>query len=554
LTLSSGEREYQVTCRVKRNGPRRPPRFIVGIDFGTSSTSVAYLDTRLATGSADDSQSIGLSQRFATAFFLPNRFDDSEWQFGDAAVRASGSQSGLYIPELKSYLRAVSSTIKGPEGWGEIDAVMVLAWFFKQLFKKDIEPVLSSICQCSLDAVEILWRVSIPVFFDDEKSRYEERLRLAFDRSLKTECDRLETVYEPDAALRGVLATDFDEKSKLCAGQTVLIVDSGAGTTDISYGEIDRADDGISVRVSKRGAVSLPSLRASGMLCSDSFGGGDVTRLAASYAMIHWANTRAKSRSLSYERALESLEKWKRITHWMPQSDPKRMFPVDVDSEEYWHIAQAWLYAQAESAKLNVIQSSASCAIDASVTPPLEMSKRNLEFAVEVATSELTSSVDNFIADLPAPPDWIFYLGGNMEFEEFRSAGDRLRSRTPRLNSDIRRLAVVKGLTQMTQPQVEPGVIFISLQDDRGNSEEIFRSNPHALSRQHRKMDLSTERIHFIEAFVERDGSRFRVIRYPIPNTGESQFLDIAVEDARLKVMYHRPPGHEETLYDAFIC
>lgn len=555
LSIRTGNDVHSVTCVHRQRSRTRQPRFIVGIDFGTSSTSVAYLDTALGSGNDNQPRSLGLSKRFSTNFYLPTKHNKSEWLYGESADRASINNPGMHVPELKAHLRAEDSLISGPDEHDRIDAVVILAWYFSQLLKKEISPTLSAICGSELDSIEILWRISVPVLFDEEKTRYEQRVRRAFDLSLKTEYDILETVFEPDAALRGILSSNSDGKSRIADNQSILIVDSGAGTTDLSYGTIQRSDGKIQVSVVERSSIVLEPLRSAGMICSNSFGGGDVTRLAASYAISDWAKRQKPIDTAKYERALKQLSKMGRPTHWMPMDDYKCIFPTTVPESTYWHNAQPDLYRMSEAAKLSIVQNESSeIDLSTAVKPSPQMTKEHLAFALKHLSPEFSKELSAFLDRIDSPPNWIFYLGGNMECSELRANELPLEINTPDLTADDRRLAVIRGLTQHYEHFEEVGVLTIQVEDDSGTVEECFRSNPHILGAQDKQLRLDTARLRYIEASLERDGREYRLMRYPIAISSDIELLTVTINKRRLKVTLTNSSSSMETLYDQPIC
>jgi len=490
LVLMDSEGRCSATVKLVRKqsvGVQRIPQFIIALDFGTSGTSIAYVSTTeqvLNPQSLPSPEFLGLGNRFPTLFFLKDISDQGSWSYGQKAQNESTNQDGLLVSDLKKLLWQNDDTIQCQDG-RQVSAFEILCWYFKMLRQDLIDPRIKELARASLDDIQIAWRIAIPVLEEDQERLFATRIEQAFDQSLRSNHDTLDLIYEPDAALRAVLAWDPQgEISKIEVGDSIMIVDSGAGTTDVSFGYIVD-DHSARIRVNSRASVRLKRARDEGKIASDSFGGGDVTRLAAVFAMLDWAQQDSAGPADVRLKLSKLKESPKRNSDWFKPDDSGRLtaFPVSTDPSLYWHNVAPKLYCNAELAKLDIQDNAKEqSTLSASVKPIMDLKKEQFIAAVDYLAGHFRQELIDLTSEITeGRPKFVVYVGGNMLLRQFRNAvlpGSVVSVHPP---DDLIKLAVVKGLCLFDLRSTTKSLIRLSLLTGESDKQIIYETRGGAI-------------------------------------------------------------------------
>ncbi len=241
------------------------PEFVVGIDFGTTGTSIRIRNTAtnsvyavgpqnapdtqppLADSSYDDGISAQFSadRRFPTVMFA---HADGKVSLGEDAIVARDSEAnGIYVSSIKTYLRQGVETL---EANGKRYPVRKLLTTYLRELKLRIDSKMRTMNE--LDSGNTVYVFTLPVLdFGAQHEKLKFTLRqAAAEAGFPDNSDTLITIEEPFSAalqmMRNIetLAKKKTITSGLRPGQRLCIVDAGGGTTDVCIGVIDQDPTG----------------------------------------------------------------------------------------------------------------------------------------------------------------------------------------------------------------------------------------------------------------------------------------------------------------------
>ena len=296
-------------------------RYVIGVDFGTSGTSIWKRDGRddrleaqplcdpFAVAGRED------ARRFPSVLYVSFRGGyESSFSIGYEAVRkrTEDSSPGLWVRELKTLLRAEGEPYVAEFGPNyRVDL----------LLKRYLEKLRSQIILPELEGGEtasVAWNFSLPVLdshrggaqtlFNLQKSRLEKAIRAA--HFLGTN-DVLEFFTEPFCAAIYLLLQhghyrypQFDPPRD---GDWACIFDSGGGTTDVVLGQV-RLQEG---QLRFEEVATLGGYRSAASSGTEpavsTFGGEALTRTTAIYLSV-WENARGQCYDLlRYEAKNEEV-------------------------------------------------------------------------------------------------------------------------------------------------------------------------------------------------------------------------------------------------------
>ena len=300
-------------------------RTVIGVDFGTSGTSIYQRDGRddrlPAVALLDNKARAGIDppRRFPTVIYVSfQNGNESGFYIGYEArqkqQQKEGDRPGLWVREIKSLLRTDKEPFVAEFGPNyRVD--LLLRRFLQKLTAQIIEPQLEG-----GTAASVAWNFSLPVLdshkggagelFEMQKNRLETAIRSA---GLVKIGDTLEFFTEPFCAAVYLLLGHGNYRYP--AGQSprdgdwACIFDSGGGTTDVVLGRL-RMEQG---QMRFEEVSTLGGYREDG--ASDAsgvttFGGELLTRKTAIYLSV-WQREQA-SEDRSYGLVLHEVARLSR--------------------------------------------------------------------------------------------------------------------------------------------------------------------------------------------------------------------------------------------------
>ena len=297
-------------------------RHVIGVDFGTSGTSIYARDGRddrlEATALLDNKARLGVDdpKRFPTVLYISFRAgNESGFYIGYEAIQKQqqkeGDRPGLFVREIKSLLRTDKEPFVAEFGPNyRVD--LLLRRFLQKLYAQIIEPQLEG-----GGAASVAWNFSLPVLdshaggagelFGMQKGRLENAIRGA---NLVKIGDALEFFTEPFCAavylLLGHGNYRYPDGQSPRDGDWACIFDSGGGTTDVVLGRI-RLEAGL-MRFEE--VSTLGGYRESGENGVTTFGGELLTRKTAIYLSV-WQSEQTKE-DKSYQLLLHEVARLSR--------------------------------------------------------------------------------------------------------------------------------------------------------------------------------------------------------------------------------------------------
>jgi|GEM_PF-4967816 len=280
----------------------RIPDFYVGIDFGTSGTSV-FLRTS-AQKLVDEPESLGPAtstnlnpERFPTIIYEGT----DDWYFGTKAEEKYMEQRGELrvnepVTNLKDLLR--NNTVNAED-------LRIFGWYLRKILEDLVVPAMLR----HRDDIERSFShfvFTTPVFEKpEEKDRYSEILLNAAEKAGFRQYGKCYCIPEPEAAIYELA----DSKAlKIIDGQRVLVFDSGAGTTDYAIATIRRCSGKITLEKlvvsSFTAVVTKVDNAVETKLEPESFGGDFATYLMAHESFLNDFNK-------SGDRGFLDKDKWK---------------------------------------------------------------------------------------------------------------------------------------------------------------------------------------------------------------------------------------------------
>ena len=260
LTDTQGQTLTQVKLfTAPARGVHQPKDFVVGIDFGTSNTSVFCMETRSKNVEPVALAGDGKARR-ETALFAP-RDHPELWQ----AISLEGAAKEDRIYNLKTLVRQDNDPF--------VDEL--LKFYFKQLLRRGITAYLAERNPDDERPVEFVF--TIPVLDgegNEQNIAYRERVLSAaraagFESQDENDTKdwTISTMLEPYAGALEVVCGGLFART-IADGHRILVVDSGGGTTDVTLGR---------VRL-RAGVAELEEVRNySGTVAGDQFGGERAT-------------------------------------------------------------------------------------------------------------------------------------------------------------------------------------------------------------------------------------------------------------------------------------
>ena len=297
-------------------------RTVIGVDFGTSGTSIYQRDGRddrlKATALIDHKARAGIDppRRFPTVLYISFKGGyESGFYIGYEALQKQqqkeGDRPGLFVREIKSLLRTDREPFADEFGPNyRVD--LLLRRFLQKLYEQIIEPQLEG-----GGAASIAWNFSLPVLdshrggagelFELQKRRLETAIRGA--GYVKTG-DVLEFFTEPFCAavylLLGHGHYRYPNGRPPRDGDWACIFDSGGGTTDVVLGRI-RLEQG---QMRFEEVSTLGGYRESGENGVTTFGGELLTRKTAIYLSV-WQSEQTRE-DKSYQLLLHEVARLSR--------------------------------------------------------------------------------------------------------------------------------------------------------------------------------------------------------------------------------------------------
>ena len=297
-------------------------RYVIGVDFGTSGTSIYKRDGRddrlPAVALTDNKARAGIDppRRFPTVLYISFKGgNESGFYIGYEAQQKQqqkeGDRPGLWVREIKSLLRTDKEPYVAEFGPNyRVD--LLLRRFLQKLYEQIIEPQLEGGSSAS-----VAWNFSLPVLdshqggsgqlFEMQKRRLETAIRGANYVKIG---DVLEFFTEPFCAAVYLLLGHGNYRYP--AGQAprdgdwACIFDSGGGTTDVVLGRL-RLEQG---QMRFEEVSTLGGYRENGENGVTTFGGELLTRKTAIYLSV-WQGEQSKE-DQSYQLLLHEVARLSR--------------------------------------------------------------------------------------------------------------------------------------------------------------------------------------------------------------------------------------------------
>lgn len=530
--------------------------YVVGIDFGTSSTSVWFKDY----GSDSRPTQLG-KERFPTHFFLKRPLNLETWKYGQEAENVPLGESGLRVTELKRLLWEQAIILPGADPKDHYPSPEeLLAWYFKRLKNDLIQRHLEQLSGISITEIRILWQLGMPVFEPDNSdtaAKYRDTLHRIASATLCEERDEVRIIEEPYAALQAVFDTQFERKHLLREGDSVLLIDSGAGTTDVVMGRLKRDATGWILEERSFFGLSLAEARKNGLVSSSHCGGRDVTSLAGTFAIADHAKFPANyenSESEEIRRFVDTLSKNGTYMQWLLEPEPTSAFPPEIDDNRYWPSRQPGWFQRAENAKLAIFNTGDNSGGPIFSEPfKRELKRSHFELAKQWIAKAIGESLRGHLT--APPPKWCFMVGGNLLATELREAIQRAIGAEYSVElPDLIRLAVVQGLATPPRKQTELPICTVLLDDEEGQvifkteSKTFFERN----SRTQEAYILEPDKNHEVVVRLEHNGKSYVIARENLPGGLTQIRFESKLERSRLIVQY-RGDGVLRTAIDLLL-
>ncbi len=439
LVLSSSGLVEEVVVKLIPDpvlGVVEEPRFVVGIDFGTTGTSVFFRDLL----GNDQPRELGVP-RSNTLIWIPDEADRATWSYGEEAEwKYNERGTGRLLVELKKYLLAENEFIVATG----LKATEVVAWYLRRLVSDRIKGVLEHIANSTIESLNIDWRLSIPALDDSMRTQYIERLRQAALIAGIPGRGSLSFIPEPEAALRAILTQENNDISGLEDGDRVMVVDGGGGTTDVCFGTFRREGGSLRLEAPTHRHVELKERHQAGVVASAySFGGGDVTRLIGATVIYYWliaTGTGPDAQAVLSELTGCPAADWSGFPELMP-------YRSDINAERYWHLHDISSIQRIERVKLELAQNGQGF-FRASRLGNLDVTQRDIDAARNALSKQFNAQLFSLVeeqANHGHATKWIFFVGGNSLIPTFRERPDNV-AHMIEVPDPLRRLAVVQGL------------------------------------------------------------------------------------------------------------
>ncbi|KRA37881.1 MULTISPECIES: Hsp70 family protein [unclassified Nocardioides] len=187
----------------------------VGIDLGTSNSSICRLDVGRGTYDFDFAKDEGGRTDLPSLVSVYG----GEMYFGDAAVRRERSADASSLRNFKLLLRDNTPVQLGDREYEPVELMHRFLRYLKGVYEAQWGPLSKAV-------------ITVPAYEEFDLD-YQERLRQAAagadGKPLFTD---VKTLKEPDAVLVSLIDVDQLE------GQTILVFDMGGGTLDVSVRKV----------------------------------------------------------------------------------------------------------------------------------------------------------------------------------------------------------------------------------------------------------------------------------------------------------------------------
>ncbi len=412
--------------------------WVVAIDFGTSGTSI-YLRNRFA-GTAG--RKIGNFDRATSDLYIPGP-NNAYWEFSNAVDQ---------IDESDQRRRHVWSGLKTRLRAAEIDIihghtiVEVLTWYFTELRKIIVKELgKNDILESDKDRVAFVF--TVPALDQGQEYHlYMDRFNEILKESGFEQFGIVTTMLEPEAALIWCVT---DQNASARSGLTsagvgqaanVMLVDSGAGTTDVTVTRLDRAGGEINFSETRTFGVYFNELFHKGEVANSSFG-GDVSTAALA--------TRFIDQGISSRFADSFLEEYGGARIEDESTAENGLLPTY--RRENWLTRFPVLRHRMERIKFDFLQYRRGYTFF--------FSGKNFNLDAQLADSVFSDLAETLkielrtsLSQLDLDPDHVVCIGGNSLIGPYRNAAELAVDRNAEISTeksvftaDEIRLAVVKG-------------------------------------------------------------------------------------------------------------
>ncbi|HEY0866144.1 MAG TPA: hypothetical protein VGE01_02125 [Fimbriimonas sp.] len=513
------ESSAEIVCHT--NAPSRiQPDSIVGIDFGTGNTSVVVRKQGATMGSFLEFEG---QKRFLTAIYCPSN-DESTWVMGPKAVDSYKAGTGVLFLELKLKLQQPDADLD-PKLSG-VTPRKLLTWYFRQILDRLVRQFFQQNDPQALRNGNLEFVLSIPVLDNGPAQEAQRRLTLECAAAAGLErLGRLSSEIEPACAAAYLI---FERKRhELTPGQTMLVFDSGAGTTDLVFGRLASNLGRIELRDRKVGAAVLEGNRQ--------FGGSRITmalgrRFNRTDGLYFFE--RARQRDNPDEVEFEPANRHEDDPSFRPWRD---RLPTTFERID-----------QAKRAALTSPENPGAAIVFPRGTTPFEANEvrvvpDDVNDIVDTAMNQLGSTVRSLPGE--DETDLVFALGGNSLVPRIRSRLGALQpgARLVELTDEERNLAVPAGTVWATHTVTgyRPYGIRAALDIDGHTQQQLFEepAGSWAPRPSERKVELAPGSKLRLDIDAEIDGRWQPLIRRTFRNEGGvSQSVVLKVEVVDLQV------------------
>lgn len=397
---------------------------VIGVDFGTSNTSVVFRDTTDDFVKFLPGEDTALGERWPSAILVKGR-SSADWIFGQAAIDGYLPGKHRLVNELKTYLRRSDEPCE--EWLPECSKQRLLAWYLSELRRQVIEPFLAEYDGPVTQEVHFVF--SLPVLdsgelADLQKLRLMEAIQAAGFGD-PTDESKFSYPTEPECAAMFFLRQSRTDSSRFPFddGDRILVFDSGGGTTDIALCtvKVQGNDMSLGSDIRQVGAYTPEGRRADPSM---QFGGTTVTQ------GLGFITNKAKPDKL-LPIALSEHQLPPEMYSEFDSTESAGLAPEDPDRYPYsrWYNRFKKMYERFEHAKLDLSNDStisksllyAEGLYD--LTEDLYVEREWLNQVVDVDMEPLIRSM---IQDLfPDPLDrskirYAFAIGGNSNLAQVR--------------------------------------------------------------------------------------------------------------------------------------
>lgn len=306
----------------------------IGIDFGTSNTIVAYeYEGEIQYLEYPDSAHLSGRQ-----YVLPSEVFIPDWEDEDNAVYVGGYAEKEFQNRKGKIVTSPKSSIGSTEVLYDEDGEIYIS---KDIVKMVMDKIYQRLKEVFPDETIFQAIVAIPVTFNtNEIKELLEAVQEMYNKKGEGIClSEIKTVHEPIAAY--LACKDYEEKD-LCNAKTIMVIDMGGGTLDIS--EVKRVYSG------GKSAVTAKRLGGKRKLGGDNFDkvvaqlitekinmsrGGDHVEMEAAYLEKIERYSRVFKEKLQYKREKSDKERVNLNLFFTKNQDQF----IEISREEYYEKA-----------------------------------------------------------------------------------------------------------------------------------------------------------------------------------------------------------------------